>query len=137
MPIQLFGPKVDEFIIMGHHFLRLEEDSLSHFKTGFFDLLQDGGKVKAFIKRRKEIKNPDIMSKVEQEYVLKDEWYIKSGHNYFEIKGKRSLLKVLSDRKNEVKEFLKTNKARFRNDHERQLIEVVLYYNSIVNNKGS
>ena len=137
MPIELQSSKVEEFIIMGHHFLRLEEDTLSDFKTGFFDLLQEGEKSKVIAKRKKEISSTHISDNQLKEYFLNDKLYIISGHDYFEIKGKKSLLTVLSDRKNEVKEFLKTNKARFRKDHERQLIEVVIYYNSIVNNEGS
>ena len=47
------------------------------------------------------------------------------------------MLEVLSDRKSELKAYLKLNKSKFKNDHEKELVEAVKYYNSIVNINGS
>jgi hypothetical protein len=136
-PIQLHRSKVEEFILMDHHFIRLEGDSLSTVKTGFFDLLYDGEKASVLAKRRKEISRTQSLSNLVKKYYSNDIRYIRTGHNYYVVKGKKSLLEVLSDRKDEVKTFLKKNKARLRKDYERQFIEAVQYYNSIVNNTGS
>jgi len=136
-PIQLQSSKVEGFTLIGHHFVRLEADTLSVIKTGFFDLLYDGDKVKVLAKRKKEISRKHNMSDIVREYFQNDILYIKSDHNYYVVKGKKSLMEVLSERKNEIKVFLKKNKAKFRKDHEKQLIETVKYYNSIVNNEGS
>jgi hypothetical protein len=136
-PIQLYNSKVDEFRIMGHHFVRLKEDTLSGFKTGFFDLLQDGETAKVLAKRKKEINRSVNSSDQVKEYLQKDKYYIMINQDYYDVNGKKSIIKVLSDRKSELKIFLKKNKSRFRKNEERQLIEVVQYYNSIVSNKGS
>lgn len=136
-PIQLNSLKVEEFNVMGHHFMNIEEDTLSNFKTGFYDVLSDGDKAKVLIKRRKEINESQGFGKLEKEYVLNDIWYIISSQEYYVVKRKSSILKVFADRKNEIKAFLRKNKDKFRNDHEKQLIEVVEYYNSISNNSGS
>jgi hypothetical protein len=122
---------------MGHYFVNIEEDTLSNVKNGFYDVLSDGAKAKVLIKRRKEINESQNMGRLEKEYDINDIWYIKSSQEYYIVKGKNSILKVLADRKNEIKAFLRKNKERFRNDHEKQLIDVVEYYNSISNNKGS
>lgn len=136
-PIQLNSLKVEEFNVMGHYFVNIEEDTLSNVKNGFYDVLSDGAKAKVLIKRRKEINESQNMGRLEKEYDINDIWYIKSSQEYYIVKGKNSILKVLADRKNEIKAFLRKNKERFRNDHEKQLIDVVEYYNSISNNKGS
>jgi len=138
VPIVLYSPKVKEFTLMDHHFIYILEDTLSDFKSGFFDLLYDGEKVKALSKRRKkEIKGQNIVTQLEKEYSLKDKYYIKSGDKYYPANSKSSVLKILSDRKSEVKMFIKKNKSRFRNNYERQLIEVAQYYDSILNASGS
>ena len=105
-PIQLNSLKVEEFNVLGHHFMNIEEDTLSNFKTGFYDVLFDGDKAKVLIKRRKEINESQGFGNLEKEYVLNDIWYIKSGQEYYVVKGKNSILKVFADRKNEIKAFL-------------------------------
>ena len=135
-PMQLYSLKVEEFNVMGHHFMNIGEDTLSNFKTGFYDVLANGDKAKVLAKRRKKINETQSIGKLEKEYVINDIRYIKSGQEYYMVKGKNAILKVLSDRKNEINAFIRKNKARFKNDHERQLIEVVEYYNSISNNTG-
>lgn len=137
VPIQLDHTKIGEFWILGHRFVRIVADSLSTIKTGFFDVLYDGGEIKALAKRQKTIKTTTELNQLIKEYILNETYYIFSGTNYFPVKGKKSILEVLSDRKNEIKAFMKKNRGRFKNDHERQLIETVQYYDSIVNNSGS
>ena len=133
-PIQLHKSKVEEFMIMGHHFIYTEEDTLSGIKTGFLDLLYNGDKAKVFAKRRKEVSRTQIANDIVRGYFVNDKFYIKKDQNYYEVKGKKSLLEVLADKKNEIKAFLKENRALFKKDHERQLVESVEYYNSMVNN---
>ena len=133
-PLELDKTRIDEFSVMGHHFIRIEFDSLSTMKTGFFDLLYDGETATVLAKRQKEIRNTYELNKLTWGYDLKEKRYINLGTNFYEIKGKKSILDILSDRKNEVKAFLKKNRARLKNDHEKQLIEAVQYYDSIVTN---
>lgn len=134
VPIQLHPLKVKKFMAMGHHFLHIEGDTLSGIKTGFFDLLYDGEKAKVLAKRRKEVSRTQNFNDLVRGYFVNDKFYIKKDQNYYEVKGKKSLLELLSDKKNEIKAFLKENRAMFKKDHERQLVESVEYYNSMVNN---
>jgi hypothetical protein len=136
-PVQIQRAKIKEFNIMGHRFIRMQEDSLSILKPGFFDLLYDGTKASVLAKRRKEIGKTQNVDNLVRKYYTNDIWYIKYDQNYYVVKGKKSLLEVLSDRRDEVKTYLKKNKARLKRDQERQFIEAVRYYNSIVNNVGS
>ena len=138
VPIELYSPKVGAFNLLGHHFLYLKEDILSDFNSGFYDLLHDGDTVKVLAKRlKKETKGQNSISKLEKRYTQKDKYYLKYKSKYYLVKGKKSYLKVLSDRKGELKLFIRKNKARFRNEYEKQLVEVVQYYNSILTDKGS
>jgi hypothetical protein len=133
-PIQLQSSKVAEFRVMGHHFIRIKEDTLSGIKTGFLDLLYNGQIAKVLAKRRKEVSRTQIGDNMVKGYFVNDKFYIKKDQNYYIVKGKKSLLEVLSDKKDEIKAFLKANKALFKDDHERRLVDTVEYYTSIVNN---
>jgi len=138
LPLELYSPKVEEFNLLGHHFLYIKEDILSDFNSGFYDLLHDGDPVKVLAKRiKKETKGQNSISKIEKKYAQKDKYYLKYKSYYYSVKGRKSYLKVLSDRKSELKTFLRDNKFRFRNEYEKQLLEVVKYYNSILTNAGS
>lgn len=138
VPLELYSPKVEEFNLLGHHFLYIKEDILSDFNSGFYDLLYDGDTVEVLAKRiKKETKGQNSISKLEKRYVQKDKYYLKYKSKYYPVKGKKSYLKVLSDKKSELKTFIRNNKSRFRNEYEKQLVEVVRYYNSILTNEGS
>ena len=134
IPLQLDHTKIGEFWILGHHFVRIVADSSSTIKTGFFDVLYDGAEIKALAKRQKTIKTTTELNQLVKEYLLIETYYIFSGRAYYPVKGKKSILEELSDRRNEIKAFMKKNRGRFKKDHERQLIETVQYYDSIVNN---
>jgi len=136
-PIQLYSAKVDEFQIYEHHFQHLEGDSLPNYISGFFDILYSENNASVLAKRIKEIDQSNTLTSLEQRFVTKDKLYIKLGQNFYEIKKRKSMLEVLSDRKSELKAYLKLNKSRFKNDHEKELVEAVKYYNSIVNINGS
>jgi len=136
-PIQLYSAKVEAFQLYGHHFQHLEGDSLPNDISGFFDLLHSGNNASVLAKRRKEIDQSNTLTSLEHRFVTKDKLYIRLGQNFYEIKKRKSMLEVLSDRKSELKAYLKLNKSRFKNDHEKELVEAVKYYNSIVNINGS
>ena len=136
-PIQLQSSKVEEFIMMDHHFIHIVEDTSSVLNAGFFDLLHAGENATLLAKRRKEISRTSNIENLVKEYYENDKWYVKFGHNYYEIKSKKSLLEVFSERKDEVKVYLKKNKAAFRKDQEKQFKEAVQYYNSLTADQGS
>lgn len=136
-PVQLYTAKVDNFEIYGHHFFYLAGDSLPDYISGFFDMLHSGNYANVLAKRRKEINQTNTLTSLESRFVSKDRLYVQIGQSFYEIKKRKSILEVLSDRKSEIKTFLKRNKSRFKNDHEKELIEAVKYYNSFLNINGS
>lgn len=136
-PVQLYSAKVENFEISGHQFFYLASDSLPDYISGFFDMLHSGNYASVLAKRRKEINQTNTLTSLESRFVSKDRLYVQIGQSFYEIKKRKSILEVLSDRKSEIKTFLKRNKSRFKNDHEKELIEAVKYYNSFLNINGS
>ena len=129
--MKLYGPKVTYFLLHGYTFIRIENDTLSNMKDGFYNLLYDGISVQAVAKRRKEIVEAHEQNTIREIFVQKDKFYIKKGGKYNQVRNKKSILKVLEDRKKEVKSYIKSQGIYFKVDPDDKLIEVVRYYDSL------
>ncbi len=136
-PIQLYSAKVNAFQINDHHFINVKGDSSKDHISGFFDLLLDGKIASVLAKRRKEVNKSTTLTSLENRFLINDILYIHIEDSFYKVKNRKSILKILSDRKNELKSFLKLNKGRFKKDQEKELVEVVKYYNSILINNES
>lgn len=131
--ILLESNKVSQFTISGHNFIRIFADSLpgSFIKTGFYQSLYDG-KTKAFSKKKKIIEEfIDIGTVLNKTALEKDKWYIYKEGIYFEVQGKKSILKVLHDKKKEISQFSNQEKIRFKNNMDDALARIVAYYDTI------
>jgi WD40 repeat protein len=135
--IQLYSAKIDAFHIYDHQFINLKGDSLSHFISGFYDLLFKGDNISVLAKRRKEVNQSTTLTSLEERFITNDLLYIDLDRKIYDVKNRKSILEIFSDKKNELKSFLKLNKRRFRNDPEEELVAAVRYYVSIVNDNGS
>ncbi len=123
--IQLIRDKVQSFSIDGHQFIMIKETDLP---TGFYDQLSDG-KVKFFAKRIKEFHETISSSEIQRDFTEKSKYYIcKDGH-YYLVKGKKSVLNVLGDRKRELNQFIHQNHLRFRKNREVTIIKLIEFYN--------
>lgn len=130
-PIKLYSPKVESFRLHGYHFIRLESDSIFKIKEGFYNLMYSGDDLQVLIKRIKVIVNANEINSIQEEFRQKDKYYIKKGKSFYQVKNIRSILKVLSDRKKEVKTFIKNNNIIFKDNPDIQLVEVAKYYDSL------
>jgi len=130
-PITLFSPKVSSFDIMGYHFVRLKKDTISNLKEGFYNRMYQSVEVQVLIKRKKEIVQSGTSHSIHGMFTNKDKYYIKKGETYYQVRRKKSIIKVLTDHKKAVKNFIKKNKFYFRTDVDMQLVEVVKFYDSL------
>jgi len=125
--------RVSQFSFLGHDFIRIFEDSLNGavIKTGFYQRLYDG-KTKAWSRNSKTIKEfTDYEHTLKQESVEKKQWFIYKEGIYFEVDGGKSIIKVLSDKKKEILQFIKKNKIRFKNNMDKALVQIVAHYDEI------
>jgi hypothetical protein len=131
--ILLASNKISQFSLSGHTFTRISADSLTGtaIQTGFYECLYNG-KTKAWVKNRKvideSIDNGNILKKTAVE---KNKWFISKQGTYYEVQGKSSILKVLSDKKKEIQQFSKKNKIRFKDDMNNALAFIMAYYDKI------
>ncbi len=131
-PIQLYSKNVAGFRLFDHSFIGLEKDTLSKIREGFYDLMYEGASTKVLVKRRKEKVRSNEINTLSEEFSQKDKYFIRKKDAFYQVKKKGSILKVLEDRKKEIKSFIKKNNFRFKDNPDSQLVEVVKYYESLL-----
>ncbi|CAN5518156.1 hypothetical protein BH11BAC5_BH11BAC5_01130 [soil metagenome] len=131
--IQLLKPKIEKFHFFNSDFIKIEKDSLSRnlISNGFYNLLYRG-KISLLKKEIKTIVesssiNVELLSYVEE----KDYYYIKKDGRYYSIKRKNDFFDLLSDKRRELKEFVKVNDLNFRRDRQKMLTQATAYYDSL------
>ena len=132
MMIQLNKEKVDEFTFEYNYrtylFKNMEPDSLNNLE-GYVNVLFDND-MSLVVKYRKEI----VMLAVENKY---DEFnqvhriFLKKDGNYYLIRGKRDFLKLLSDEKQQVKHFIRTNKLLVAKKNPDSFVPVLEFYTNL------
>jgi len=130
-PIIIYGPKVKYFTLFDHNFVRMEKDTISNIKEGYYDLMYQGDSLSAIIKRRKELINSNEINTNRQMFVERDRYYLKKNDLIYQVKSKSSILKVLKDRKKELKKYIKTNGLYFKPMPDGFIVAVVKYYESL------
>ncbi|WP_224999995.1 hypothetical protein [Cesiribacter sp. SM1] len=96
--------------------------------SGFYDLLS-GGNTQLLVKRRKSVKESIDNNQLHREFIQKNLYFIEKDGQYHPVKSKGSALKVLADQKKEIRQYLKKNKIKFRQNPELALLSMVEYYN--------
>lgn len=129
--IKLHSPDVSAFSLHGHHFVRLNEDTLQNFREGFYDQLYDGQHVQLYCKRIKAIVKNNDVNTVAESFFQKDKYYIRKEGQYFQVKKKKSVLKVLHDHKKELRAFANNNRLYFADEQEQSILSMVQFYDSL------
>jgi len=127
----LLSEKVKEFTLQGHHFLRIEKDSLSKspLTTGFYDKLYEDRS--AVLARRIKIIEEKVTNEVEQYITVHDHYYIRKEGVYHEVSTYKGLLDIFKTDAKEIRQYLRKNKIRYRKNRENAIMKAVAYYDSI------
>ena len=131
-PIELFAESVQEFQIYGQNFIRLEKDSISGLKEGYYNLMFNAEGLQVLVKRRKEIIQSNDINSLRKEFTQKDRYYIMKDGIYHRVRKKNSILKVLQDRKKALKRYIRQNHLLFRANPDLEIVQVANYYNSLI-----
>ncbi|GEO07447.1 hypothetical protein AAE02nite_51110 [Adhaeribacter aerolatus] len=125
----LIDEKVKTFTLQDHQFIRLEKDSLAEtaLKAGFYDLLHDGN-IQFLAKRTKNIQEQATPSGMEGWFDLATKYYIRKENKYYPVKDKRSVLKVLPDKKKELQRYAREQHLEFRKNREKAILQLIQFY---------
>lgn len=117
--VQLVRLKIDSFSLQTHHFLHLGKDSVTKesIQEGFYDRLYNG-KVKLYVRRSKFIRESIRDMAVERNVYQKDLYFLYKDGIYHDIYTESSILKLLKDKRAELRQALRKHGIRFRKDRE-------------------
>jgi len=131
----LASNRVSQFSILGQTFIRISADSIpgSVINTGYYQILYNG-RIKAYGKNKKVIEEfVDVGNELKKTATEKKKWYIYKDGIYFEVQGKKSILKVFGDKKNEIQQYAKQNKVLYKNNMDNALALIAAFYDKITN----
>ncbi len=130
--LQLNKEMIDRFSInyenYSYHFQRIDPDSVNNLH-GYVNVLYDGG-VSLFVKYRKEI----LLLAVDHKYDLFNQFhkvYVKKDGKIFLVSGRRDFLKILEDKKELVKSFIKSNRITISKKVPGSFVKAIEYYDSL------
>lgn len=130
--IELIKNNVNSFVINNEKFIKLREvlfpgslDSISYYHQLF-----SSPNISMLAKRVKKIQETAGRQSVERTVFSKNFYYILKNGVYYPIKNKKTLLEVLKDKKQEVQQFIKNKKLRFK-EFEQAAVQTVSYYDQL------
>ena len=131
-PLVLVPEKLTRFSLSGHTFERIQNETINNTlpRTGYYDVLYNG-KTKV-ISLRQKIRQEKIESikDIEIFFDERPRYFILKNGSYFPVKSKISVLKLLPDKKHELKHFASRNKLRFRKNREMALTRLAEFYDT-------
>ena len=132
--IVLHNDFIDSFHLAGHTFISLREDHQQNlYNTGFYDLLYNGH-VQLLARRTKTMQLILKENPVVTAMYSKDFFYIHKLGLYYFITDKKDVLRLLSDKKAEIKKMIRRQHLKFgRANIENTLTNVVAYYDQLIN----
>ncbi len=130
--IKLLSEKIKYFIISGHRFENLTVRGVNgeELTNDFFDIVFEG-KADVLVDRIKKIEmtlNPEDPPK----FTERDKFFIRNDNNIYAVDNTKSIAKALSDKKDQVKTFIRKNKFKFKNNTEEEIVKTVAYYETLI-----
>jgi hypothetical protein len=132
--IKLITQKVTSFTLGHHNFVYIlpGNKAAGFMPPGFYEKLVNSN-ISVLAKRIKKFSialNAEDNSSKYSEHNL---YFLQQQDEYYNITDKHSLLVLLNDKKNQLKEYIRDNKISFKKNQEDAIIKIVTYYNQLKN----
>lgn len=128
LSIKLDAAKVDFFLVSNRLFVRSRptESSKNMLPEDFYELLYNGN-IKVFAKRKKQVER-SFNAEDPYRIVLYSAYFIYKDSMYHQVTNRNSLLNLLRDKSDEIKEYWKQQNLNYRTDAEKTIVETVTFY---------
>jgi len=114
--------RIERFNLDGHEFF--------HTPNGYYDLLATG-KITLVAKRIKQLVESIVTLQVTYSIEERNRYYRLEGGVYHPIHNRKALFALFGDKKKEVRQYLRRNNIRMRNNWEELLLRSTRYFNQI------
>jgi len=134
MVIQLNREIVDMFSFRydgrDYKFMKIDRDSLNTI-SGYVNVLFDG-ELSLFVKYKKEIILLAVDNKYDQ-FLQSYKIYLKKDGKLYSVTGNSDLLRIMKDRKKQVKRFIRENNLNLSKKNPENFVPVIEYYITLNN----
>ena len=131
--ISLIRNKVLYFIILGHKFIRFNENEQSEGDlSGFYELLYNDEKTLVFAKRFKKLLLSSSPDDKLGTFVQYNQYFIYKDEKYYPVSSQKDLQKIFGDKEQQVKKFLRTEKSRLKSNLEQLIVATALFYHGLM-----
>jgi len=131
--ISLVREKLPRFTISGHTFLWLPAagDSDRSISPSYYELLEDG-RTPLLARHEKKLVFP-TNKEDSVKYLSFDTYLVRLDGKYLRVDGRRSLLSILADKKDQLRKFIRQHDLNFNKDLENALQQAIHYYTQLKN----
>lgn len=129
--LELNKKKITAFTSAGHHFIRIEKNSINDIRPGFYEVLYSG--TATVLKKTMKKNNEDLSNGQNVQHYIssEDHYYIQKDKIIYIADNKKETGGIFPDKKKEILQYIKKNKLNFRKDKENALIQIATYYAQI------
>ena len=129
--IQLVMEKLQHFTIADHHFEKIESESHGLPEKGFYEVLYPG-QTKLVALRKKIMREKIDSDGIERTYEERNKLFMFKHGLFLPVKSKSSVLKLLSDQKQNLKKFIRTLDRPFSAYREDNLSKLAEHYDTLL-----
>jgi hypothetical protein len=123
---------IDSFHYGGHTFISLQRNVSETLNTGGFYEVLYSGDVSALALRKKNYRETIRDNQVVRVFFDTDKFFIKRNGKYFEVANQKDVLRVLGDKRNDLKRHMREQKVKFgRKNFEEAFLQTVKIYDQL------
>ena len=131
----LINDKVKDFSFSGHHFVRINIDTIPNDKsgltTGFYEQLY-AGKCQVVARHAKTIQhNASVENSLETNFLEAHDYFLRKGKTWYKVNSQGALFSVLKDKKPALQKYLKDHNLVFNDNPELALSLLAAYYDRL------
>ncbi|MCR8561624.1 hypothetical protein KXD93_28475 [Mucilaginibacter sp. BJC16-A38] len=132
----LLKERVKSFDFANNHFINIKADTLGSdviSNSGYYNQLYNG-KIEILGRYTKSIQTTtSTLSGLESYFSSSKSYYLRKNKTYYKIGSQSSILNVLKDKKKELRQYLKTNSIRYKDDPEAAMVKIATWYDHLTN----
>jgi len=123
---------VDSFELLGHNFIKLNEDHKQNlYNPGFYDLLYNGNV--QFLAKRVKTMDPSIKGNLlVRTFYVKDRFYIHKDGLYYLVNTKKDVYRLFQDKLKDVRKLMRKQHVKIRHKNfEQATTKVTQFYDQL------
>ena len=130
--LTLVKDKVDGFLLAGHSFERLDNDSShgAYVSPGFYEILYKDSTA-VYARHEKKLKELARVEGIDARFIDFHYYFLRRDNLYYSIDNESSLVNAFGNRKKDVKTYLHKNHIKFKKDPISAMVHAAAYYDQV------